>query len=199
MDGAGGGGEAHFTPFALPDLSYLFNSLARKSWLNNLRCLTERVPADNVYPEHHSRGKKARCFPAGAGKAVRRGCFPRAPPAAQHEHARSVRDFSRRPAAQSCPAPDAPVTTEGLILSFLTTTPLPAALHLHKHPLFPSVVDEDYCPSSVSLLFQFTQQVPIPLSWLDRKHRGVRPSWPLSQIMLSQLQLFLSTSAGGRK
>lgn len=153
--------------------------------------------------------KKAHCFPAGARKAVRRGCFPRAPLAAQHEHTCSVSDFSRRPAAQSCPTPDAPVTTEGLILSFLTTTPLPTALHLHKYSWLPSVppwqmriTAQAVSPcstSSHSHSYHPAALDAVPLSWLDRKHRGVRPSWPLSQIMLSQLQLFLSTSAGGRK
>lgn len=97
------------------------------------------------------------------------------------------------------------------ISSFLIMTFLSDALQLSTSPfisLHPSLAAENYCQTGTPLLFRRIMWPGLPTSSLlghpsllftDRKDRGVWPSWPLLKIMLSQLQLFLSTSAGGRK
>lgn len=201
-----------FDPFESPDLLYLLNPLGQKSWLKNLRQLAKRVPADEVYPAHCSSVKKLTSSQQGV---VRQ--FPKA------ASSKMCCNVSRAVLGQGLP----PEGSQSRAVQFLILTlperlkrafqvfwpwlPSPLLCISLQAPfisLHPTLAAEDYCRTAISLLFsQFAwpwlptgspQGHPL-LLFTDRKDRGVWPSWPLLKIMLSQLQLFLSTSAGGRK
>jgi len=167
--------RAEFAPFASPDLLYLLNPLAQKSWLKNHRQLAKRVPADEVYPVHHSSVKK---LTASQQELERQ--LPEAASSKQCCNVSTATFSQGLPPEGSRSRTDSHLTreTKKSVSSFPSMTSLPVR----------TATTPCRQPAGHPLLL-FT----------GRKDGGVWPSWPLLKIMLSQLKRFLSTSAGGRK
>lgn len=199
--------SSRIRPLCTPWCTALLNSLASKSWLQNFRQLAKRVPASGVYPAYHSSIKK---LTASQQELVKQ--FPKAA-SSKPCCSESLVSFGEALPGEGSQSWDVQflllTLLEGLkkSISIFPFLLLHTSLYVPFTSLHPSLAAEDYCWTGISLFSRFTgpwlpagnPQGHPSLLFTDRKDRGVWPSWPLLKIMLSQLQLFLSTSAGGRK
>lgn len=155
--------------------------------------------------------RKANCFLAGAGKVIPKGCFLWAVWWRECGHGwpgGPTRSGSRAVQFLILALTQRLKRAFQVFWAWLPSLMVFISLQAPFISLHPSLAAGDFCPTGISLLFsQFvwpwlhtgSLQGHPSLLVTDRKDQGAWPSWPLLKIMLSQPQLFLSTSAGGRK
>lgn len=189
--------RGEFSPFSFPDLLYLLNPPAHKSWLH-LRRLAKSVPADEAYPAHHSSVKQ---LSASQQELVRQ--FPKAASSklccnvSTAAFGQGLPPESSRSRAVQFLIPTLPKRLKRVFQVFWAWLPSPLlciSLQAPFIPLRPSSAAEDHCQTGISLLFgQFVwPRLPTgsprghpSLLLTDRKDRGVTQLAPIKDNVIT--------------